>query len=261
MRDKPLVTVVMPTYNSEQFVEEAIESVQNQSYKNWELCITDDCSEDSTVEILQRISNTDPRIKCYSLDQNSGAACARNNSLAHAQGRFVAYLDSDDLWYPEKLEKQLCFMLENGSGFSCASYEVVSEDGLPLNKSIYMMEKVDYKGFLTNNLLQTVGIMVDLSIVPKSLLVMPNYRRRQDAATWLQILKAGYPCYGIQDVLCQYRRVTGSLSSNKIKAAKGVWFIYRDVEGLSLPFSVYCFSRYALLAVWKRIYFLKVGKR
>lgn len=118
-----------------------------------------------------------------------------------------------------------------------------------------MLPEVDYVGFLTNNLLQTVGIMVDTVIVDKKYLVMPNLRRRQDAATWLQILKAGFMCYGIDEILAEYRRANNSLSSNKFKAVKGVWSLYRDVEHLSLPFSIYCFTRYAFLAVWKRLYF------
>ena len=120
-----------------------------------------------------------------------------------------------------------------------------------------MLPKVNYVGFLTNNLLQTVGIMVDTAMVDKECLVMPDIRRRQDAATWLQILKAGHDCYGLDEILAQYRRAENSLSSNKAKAAKGVWSLYRDIEKLSLPFSCYCFVRYAFLAVWKRVY---IGK-
>ena len=117
-----------------------------------------------------------------------------------------------------------------------------------------MLPKVDYIGFLTNNLLQTVGIMVDTGAVDKKHLEMPDIRRRQDAATWLQILKAGYECYGLDEVLAQYRRTENSLSSNKAKAVKGMWHLYRDIEHLSLPFSCYCFVKYAYLAICKRIY-------
>ena len=145
-------------------------------------------------------------------------------------------------------------MLDKGIGFSCASYQVIDDNGNLLNKKVNMLTKVDYVGFLTNNLLQTVGIMVDTSIVDKELLVMPDIRRRQDAATWLQILKAGFDCYGMNEILAHYRRATNSLSSNKLKAAKGIWSLYRDIEHLSLPFSCYCFVRYAFLAVWKRVY-------
>ena len=178
----------------------------------------------------------------------------KNLSTMKATGRFIAYLDADDIWLPEKLEKQVAFMEQNKIGFSCASYEVIDDDNNRLNKEVHMLPKVDYVGFLTNNLLQTVGIMVDTTIVDKNNLIMPDIRRRQDAATWLQILKAGHECYGMDEVLAQYRRANNSLSSNKFKAVKGIWFLYRDIEHLSLPFSCYCFVRYAFLAVWKRIY-------
>lgn len=252
MRDK--VSVITPSWNSEKYIEKTIQSVQNQTYSNWEMIIVDDCSSDRTVDIIKKISKEDPRIKVLQQNTNGGAAKARNRSLSEATGRYIAYLDADDIWKPAKLEKQIQFMNIHKCGFSCASYEVIDDEGKVLNKKVHMLPSVDYVGFLTNNLLQTVGIMVDTSIVDKKYLVMPDIRRRQDAATWLQILKAGYKCYGINDVLAQYRRTENSLSSNKLKAAKGVWRLYRSIEHLSLPFSCYCFARYAILAVWKRVY-------
>lgn len=250
----PLVSVIMPSFNSSKHIVEAIASIQAQTFESWELLVTDDCSTDNTVEIVTEIAADDSRVKLFKFAVNSGAAKARNNSLANAKGRYVAYLDSDDLWYPQKLEKQIAFMKKSGARFSCASYEVIDESGKPMGKTVTMLDRCDYMGFLTHNLLQTVGIMVDTSAVDKKLLVMPDLRRRQDAATWLQVLKAGCECYGLREPLCGYRRVPGSLSSDKVKAAKGVWFLYRGVEKLSLPVAAYCFVRYAFLAVWKRIY-------
>ena len=256
MEDK--VSIITPSWNSERYIRETIESVQNQTYSNWEMIIVDDCSSDNTVKIVDEISKNDPRVRLLRQSENGGAAKARNRSLDESSGRFVAYLDADDIWKPTKLEKQVRFMKDHNCGFSCASYEVIDDEGNALNKEVHMLLSVDYVGFLTNNLLQTVGIMVDTSIVDKKYLVMPDIRRRQDAATWLQVLKAGYKCYGIDEVLAEYRRAENSLSSNKVKAVKGVWSLYRDIEKLSLPFSCYCFVRYALLAVWKRVY---VGKQ
>ena len=252
MQDK--VSVITPSWNSEKYIKKTIESVQNQTYSNWEMIIVDDCSSDKTVEIVEEISKKDPRVRVLKQDINSGAAKARNRSLGEASGRYVAYLDADDIWKPTKLEKQVQFMKERNCGFSCVSYEVIDDKGNALNKEVHMLPSVDYVGFLTNNLLQTVGIMADMCIVDKKHLIMPDIRRRQDAATWLQVLKAGYKCYGIYEVLAEYRRTENSLSSNKIKAVKGIWNLYRDIEKLSLPFSCYCFVRYAFLAVWKRIY-------
>ena len=250
----PLVSIIMPSFNSERHIAAAIESVRSQTLTNWELLISDDCSTDLTCEIVSRVAEEDSRVRLFPLKENGGAAAARNNSLAHARGRYIAYLDSDDLWYPQKLECQVAFMIQCGAAFSCCSYEVVGEDGTPLGRTVHMLDKCDYMGFLTHNLLQTVGIMADTDRVNTELLVMPNLRRRQDAATWLQVLKAGHSCYGIPDVLCAYRRVEGSLSSDKVKAVQGVWRLYREVEQLSLPTSLYCFIRYAALAVWKRLY-------
>lgn len=253
MRDK--VSIITPSWNSERYIADTIKSVQNQTYKNWEMIIVDDSSTDNTVGIVEEMAKKDTRIKIFRQSTNGGAAKARNKSLEEATGHFIAYLDADDIWKPDKLEKQVAFMKSKSVGFSCASYEVIDDFGNQLNKQVHMLPEVDYVGFLTNNLLQTVGIMVDTEIVDKKYLVMPDIRRRQDAATWLQILKAGYKCYGIDEILAEYRRAEGSLSSNKLKAIKGIWGLYRNIEKLSLPFSCYCFVRYAVLAVWKRMYF------
>lgn len=248
------ISIITPAWNSERYIAETIRSVQAQTFTNWEMLITDDGSTDDTISIIEAFANNDPRIKLYRMEKNGGAAKARNNSLSMAEGRFIAYLDSDDIWKPEKLERQMHFMLDNKIGFSCTSYEVINNEGLKLHKEVHMLPKSDYIGFLTNNLLQTVGIMIDTCIVDKKYLVMPDLRRRQDAATWLQILRAGHTCYGIQDILAEYRRAEGSLSSNKLKAVRGVWRLYREIEHLPFLFSCYCFVRYAFLAVWKRIY-------
>lgn len=251
------VSVLTPSYNSEKYIAETIASVQAQTHTNWEMIIVDDCSNDSTCAIVEEIARKDPRVILLRQEENAGAGPARTRAMRNATGRFIAYLDADDIWHPEKLEKQVAFMLDKNCGFSCTSYEVISDDGTLLNKQVHMLPKVDYVGFLTNNLLQTVGIMVDTAIVDKEYLVMPDLRRRQDAATWLQILKAGHNCYGLDEILAQYRKTANSLSSNKWKAVKGVWSLYRKVEKLSVPFSCYCFIRYALLAVWKRVYIRK----
>ncbi|MCD8100236.1 MAG: glycosyltransferase [Oscillospiraceae bacterium] len=252
MGDK--VSVITPTYNSSKYIRETIISVQAQTYTDWEMIIVDDCSTDDTCKIIDEFQDGDSRIKLFHQNRNSGAGAARTRALHESKGRYIAYLDADDIWLARKLEKQISFMTEKHCGFSCTSYEVINNEGERLNKEIHMLPESDYVGFLTHNLLQTVGIMADVSIVDKKYLEMPNIRRRQDAATWLQVLKAGYKCYGVDEVLAQYRRTNSSLSSNKLMAARGVWTLYRDIEKLSLPFSCYCFARYAFLAVWKRTY-------
>lgn len=255
MQDK--VSIITPAWNSERYIADTIKSVQNQTYRNWEMIIVDDCSTDDTVKIVENIAKDDPRIKVFIQPSNGGAAKARNRSLKEATGRYIAYLDADDIWKPQKLEKQITFMKDKACAFSCVSYEVINDIGSPLHKQVHMLPEVDYVGFLTNNLLQTVGIMADTKIINKKDLEMPDIRRRQDAATWLQVLKKGFKCYGIDEILAEYRRTKDSLSSNKIKAVKGVWSLYRNIEHLSFLFSCYCFVRYVILAVWKRVYLNK----
>lgn len=254
------VSVITPTYNSEKYIVETIRSVQGQTYSDWEMIIVDDCSTDQTCFLVEEMAEKDTRIRLIRQTENLGAGAARTVGMRAAKGRFIAYLDSDDIWLPQKLEYQTAFMLEKKCGFSCTSYEVIDSDGVPLKKNIHMLPKVDYVGFLTNNLLQTVGIMVDTEIVDKELLVMPDIRRRQDAVTWLQILKAGHPGYGLDIILAQYRRTKKSLSSNKIKSVVGTWKLYYCIEKLPFLFSCYCFMRYAFLAVWKRLYLQKENK-
>ena len=249
------VSIITPSYNSEKYILNTIKSVEQQTYTDWEMIIIDDCSEDLTCSIVERIALSEKRIRLLKQDKNCGAGRARTRGMEEATGRYIAYLDADDVWLAEKLEKQVAYMKKTNAAFSCTSYEVIDDSGKRLNKIVHMLPKVNYVEFLTNNLLQTVGIMVDTEIVDKKYLVMPDIRRRQDAATWLQILKAGYECYGLDEVLAQYRRAENSLSSNKIKAVKGMWHLYRNIEHLPLYFSCYCFARYAVLAVRKRIYF------
>ncbi|TDL10056.1 glycosyltransferase family 2 protein [Mycolicibacterium obuense] len=252
----PIVSVITPTYNSERYVAETIASLQAQTLTDWELLVVDDCSTDNTYDLVQRIASDDSRIRLFRQEANSGAGPARTRALENSLGRYIAYLDADDIWFPDKLQRQVDFMMTRGCGFSCTSYEVIDGNGASLNKVVRMLPETDYVGFLTTNLLQTVGIMVDVQQVDKNLLRMPPLKRRQDAATWLQILKAGHKNYGMDEVLCQYRHAQNSLSSNKFRAAQGVWRLYREVEQLPLGFSLYCFARYAFLAVWKRSYFL-----
>jgi teichuronic acid biosynthesis glycosyltransferase TuaG len=254
MTSEPKVSIITPTFNSERFIAETIQSVVKQTHENWEMIIVDDGSQDGTCAIVENHAAADARIRLVKLQQNSGSATARNTPLHKSSGRFVAYLDADDLWYPQKLSKQVHFMLDNQCGFSCVSYEVIDHNGISHNKFIQMKERLDYRGFLVNNLIQTVGVMVDLQRVSRMCLEMPDMRRRQDAATWLQILKNGNACFGLAEVLAKYRRTAGSLSSDTFEAVRGVWHLYRDIEQLPIGFCLYCFSRYAILAVWKRMY-------
>lgn len=257
MRKKEeLVSIITPVYKCERFIEETIKSVLSQTYENLEMILIDDCSPDNSAMIINKYVKKDQRIKYVKLDKNSGAAVARNKALEEANGRYIAYLDADDLWKNDKLEKQIRFMVENNYAFTCTDYEKIDESGNSL-KIIKIPKMVDYNLFLKNTIIQTVGVMVDTKITGKDVLKMPNIRRRQDAATWCQLLKAGYDCYEVPEVLSYYRVVSNSLSSNKFKAIKMNWYWYRKIEKLSLLRTCYCFVGYAFNAIKKRIYVKK----
>lgn len=245
------VSIITPMYNCEKFIDETIQSVVNQSYENWELILIDDCSSDKTVEIAENYIEKDKRIKLIKLKNNSGAAVARNTGISESTGRFIAFLDGDDLWEYDKLEKQIAFMMENNIGFSFTSYKVINEDGINLNKDVRVPKSIDYDGLLKNTIIGCLTVVLDKEIVGE--VKMPLIRTRQDFATWLSILKKGHIAYGIDETLSRYRVVPGSISSNKLKAAKRNWYVYRKIEKLSLFKSLYVFTGYSINAVIKRL--------
>lgn len=253
-----MVSIITPVYKCEKLIEETIKSVLNQTYKNWEWLLVDDCTPDNSAEIIKKYQEKDNRIKYFKLNENSGAAIARNKALSESRGRFVAYLDADDLWKNNKLEKQVSFMRENGYAFSCTDYEKIDENGNSLNKIVTIPKEVTYEFFLRNTIIQTVGVMVDTKLTGKEIIKMPNIRRRQDAATWCQLLKNGFNCYECPENLSYYRVVSNSLSSNKFKAVKMNWYWYRKIEKLPFWKACYCFIGYAWNACKKRIY---IGKK
>lgn len=255
--DEKLVSIIVPVYNAEDYLVQTIESVLQQTYPHWELLLVDDCSSDNSPEIAKRYALQDSRIQYILLPRNSGAAVARNAGLEASGGRYVAYLDADDLWFPRKLERQLAFMRENNVYFSCCAYEKIDQDGTSLHKTVWMPKTMNYHQLLKNTIIQTVGVIVDTKYVDPELLVMPNVRRGQDFATWLQILRSGILFHGQPEVLAVYRRVSTSLSANKLRAFKRTWHIYRQVEHLPLPYAAWCQVCYACHACAKRVY---VGK-
>lgn len=254
---KEMVSIITPVYKCADYLPMTIESVQNQTYSNWELILVDDCTPDNSAEIIARYGKDDKRIRYIKQTHNGGAALARNAGLEAATGRYIAYLDADDVWLPNKLERQIDFMRENNVEFSCCDYEKIEADGTPLNKVVHMPKTITYNQLLSNTIIQTVGVIVDLNKVNRKLLVMPNVRRGQDSATWLQMLRNGVKFVGQNEVLAQYRRVPQSLSANKFSAMKRTWYLYRGVEHLSLAKSCVCMMGWAYHASIKRIYIRK----
>ncbi|HLR41723.1 MAG TPA: glycosyltransferase family 2 protein [Pseudogracilibacillus sp.] len=249
MNNKPLVSIVTPTYNSEVFIEETIQSILNQSYMNWELLIVDDCSTDNTVDIIKRY--TDERIKLHILEENSGAAVARNHAIKKATGKYLAFLDSDDLWTKEKLEQQVRFMQKNDLPFSFTGYELMNEEGNLLNKYVPVPYVMTYKSLLKNTIIGCLTVMLDREKIGEQ--YMPNIRAGQDTAFWLQLLKKGFTAYGINEPLAHYRIGSHSISSNKWKALQRTWRIYREIEELSILKSSWYFTQYSLNALKKRL--------
>lgn len=250
--NEELISIITPVYNSERFIEHTIKSVQSQTYINWELILVDDCSKDNSYEIINKFRNNDSRIKYIKLEQNSGAAIARNVALENANGRYIAFLDSDDIWKEDKLEKQIKFMQDRDIAFSFTSYELINENGELLNKVINVPEKINYDEYLKNTIIGCLSVVIDKEKIGD--FRMPNIRANQDMATWLYIMREK-KCiaYGIDECLGKYRLVSGSISNNKIKAAKSVWNVYRKIECMSIIKSCYCFFYYGLNAIKKRV--------
>jgi teichuronic acid biosynthesis glycosyltransferase TuaG len=246
-----LVSIITPSYNSSKYIVECIESVLSQTYENWEMFIVDDCSTDNSKEIISAYSTKDKRIKPFFLKQNVGAAEARNVAIRQSKGRYVAFLDSDDLWNPEKLDKQLSFMKENVLAFSFSTYQFMSEDGKELLNIISAPKMMTYHSYLKNTIIGCLTVIIDREKTGE--FEMPNIRSSHDMALWLLIMKRGFSAYGLEQNLAKYRVVSSSNTSNKVKASKEVWNVYRKVEKLNIFYSAICFIGYAFNAIKKRL--------
>ncbi len=251
MEHQPLVSVIMPCYNMERFITDTINSVIHQSFADWELLIVDDASTDKTVAIVKSLAEQDDRIKFSVNPQHAGIAPTRNHCIEKSKGRFFAFLDADDRWHPDKLQRQLQFMLEHHTAFSYSSYDLIDEEGKPLGKTIKTAGDLDYKAYLRNTIIGCSTVMIDTEKV--GTVVVPDFRTSEDTATWLNILRQGFKAYAIEEPLTSYRIRNHSASSNKMKAASDLWKVYRRQEKLPLPQGLYYFSSYVFNAIKKRI--------
>lgn len=250
-----LVSVIMPSYNSAETISESIESIISQSYQNWELLVTDDCSTDDTVEILTAYAKKDSRIRFFMNPRNSGAAVSRNNSISYSNGTFLAFLDSDDIWLPGKLQRQVDFMNTNRYvDFSFTAYCLINGNGKDLGKTIDLQGEnlcFSYRDMLHKK--ATLGcstVMLRKSSFED--ISMPLIRTGQDYALWLKLLKTGKKAYLLNEVLTEYRILPNSISRNKFKKSKRQWQIYREIERLSLFSAGISFAFYAWRAVFRR---------
>lgn len=248
---KTEVSVITPVYNAEEFLKETIDSVLNQTYTSFEYLLIDDCSTDSSAEIIKKNSKRDSRVKYIKLAENSGAAVARNTGLEKANGRFIAFIDSDDKWYPGKLEKQLSFMINDRKAFTYTKYERISEDEGEVFGTPDFPKRLDYTGLLKNTAIACSTVVIDRQVIGD--FRMPLVRKGQDTATWLEILREHDYAYLVDEVLNQYRAREGSLSSNKLDALKRTWNTYRNIEKLPLHKAIYYFTFYVWNAVKRRL--------
>jgi len=230
------VSIITPLYNSENFISKTIESVLAQSYENWEMLIIDDCSNDNGVKIVKKYQENNDNIKLVQLSKNSGAAVARNEGIKLAKGRYIAFLDSDDLWHPEKLKKQISFMKKSDHAFTYTNYQKMSNSGNLTDVIVKSPPRLNYKKALHTNYIGCLTAIYDTEKLGK--LYMPKIRKRQDYGLWLKILKK-VDGHGLNENLAYYRVRDNSVSANKFKLIKYNWRLYRDIENLSMLKSSY----------------------
>lgn len=244
-----LVSIVIPVYNAEKCISDTVASIRAQDYKNWEIILVDDNSTDRSADIIKAL--VCENITVLSSDGGS-AAIARNKGIDAAKGRYIAFLDADDLWDPSKLTKQLAFMEKNNAAFSFTGYEFADEFGVSVKKIVQVPKTISYRQALKNTTIFTSTVIFDMAKLSKEDIYMPNVKS-EDTATWWRVLKSGVTGYGLNEGLTLYRRSEGTLSSDKVEAVRRIWNLYRNVEKLSLPYSVVCFCFWALRAVLRRI--------
>lgn len=232
-----LVSIIMPSYNSAKFIADSIDSVISQTYFNWELLIVDDCSTDNTTAIVQTFT-ADARIKLSILDKNSGAGIARNTAVSMAQGKYIAFLDSDDLWKPAKLERQLQFMEQNNQPFAFSFYDCIAEDGKSLHKTIETPRNLTYRKLFFCNFVGNLTGIYDTKFFGK--IAISSIRKRQDWILWLTILKKIKTAKPVEESLAFYRVREDSISASKVNLLQHNYTVYRKFHGYNALISMLC---------------------
>ena len=248
-READLVSIIMPSYNTASFIEETIQSVLNQTYTNWELIIVDDCSTDNTDEVLENIK--DSRIRYFKNDKNSGAAVSRNKALREARGQWIAYLDSDDLWMPEKLEKQIHFMETNGYAFSYTKYEEINMKSKKTGVTVSGPKKITKSGMFNYCWPGCLTVMYDANKI--GLIQIQDIKKNNDYAMWLKVCKKA-DCYLLDEFLGQYRKGrVGSVSTHSIKTMIGWHYkLYREAEDMGILSSLFNTGRNLVFGFYKK---------
>lgn len=245
----PLVSVIMPAYNAETYVEEAIGSVLKQTLRDWELFVIDDCSSDGTYTKAEEIARGDSRISVLRNEVNSGVAKTRNRGIELARGAYIAFLDSDDVWHPEKLQRQLEKMAETNAEIGYCSYAIIDADGKKAKNDYLVPEKMGYEDILKENAIQCSAMLIRSDVVKRFMFTTEFYH--EDYVLGLQMLKNGYRAVGCREILLNWRYIENSRSFNKWKSAKNRWKIYREFLKLSRFKSIYLFMCYAAAGLRK----------
>ena len=247
-----MVSVITPLYNAEKYIKETIYSVLNQTYKDIEMILIDDCSTDDSAKKIKELCEQHSEIVYFKQIENLGAGIARNKALEMARGQYVAFLDSDDLWMPDKIEKQIQLMKKKGSPFSYTAIEMVDENGGTIKEKRNVQECCDYNYLLRNTLIATSTVVIDRDMLGD--FRMSLRRGGQDYATWLGLLRTGIVANGLNENLVKYRIRSNSLSSNKLKSIKQIWEIQTQDEKINkfdVVFNIICFGINAI----KKYYF------
>ena len=248
-----LVSIIMPSYNCGRFVRETIESVLAQTYTHWELLFVDDCSTDDTEVIVK--SFNDPRIRFFKNEKNRGAAVSRNYALKKSKGRWIAFLDSDDLWRPEKLEHQIRFMEENGCHFSYTGRDFIDEDSRPLNKMVTGPKHITKRSMFNFCWVGCLSVMYDTNVIGQIQIV--DIKKNNDYALWLKVIKKA-DCYLLNENLASYRVRRGSISNlSYLKLIKWHYRLFRESEKMSVLDSSYCTVRNLIYGVVKKVFYTK----
>ncbi len=247
-RHNDLVSIITPAFRAASVIDETIKSVIAQTHTNWEMLIAEDCSPDNTRDVIRQWAQTDPRIRLIPLERNGGPAMARNAAIERATGRWIAFLDSDDLWLPKKLERTLEHAKAHEAALTFTGFCRITADGSVIGGYVGTPRRMSYRQLLGNTAIATSTVLLDRNMVGDVRMKKTYY---DDFDCWLQILKRGHLAYGLDEDLMRYRVMGQSVSRNKRRSAAHVWRAYRDLEGLSLPVSLWYFSQYAIRGLLK----------
>ncbi len=251
-KKQDIISIVIPVHNAEPYIAKTIRSILTQTVSDYEVLLVDDASTDGSLEKIRQIQDERLKVLKAHPEHAVGAAGARNCGIEAAKGRYLAFLDADDLWHPKKLEKTLMYMKKKDVAFVFTGYEFGDQSGRGTGKIVHVPEVLDYEHALSRTVIFTSTVLFDLTKIGKELIRMPQVKS-EDTATWWKILRSGYLAYGLDENLTIYRRAGKTLSSNKLEAVRRIWNLYKLQENMSLFKRLRCFAGWAVGAVYRRL--------